>query len=1268
MAKQNRSAPEPDDELDDAPAAREPASRAAAAAPARKPSRLAWFATRLIVMLFLLGGVVFALPWAVAKTGLWKYGLSVAAPKLADRVQIRTLSLGWFSGVEANDVQVTDAQGQSVLIAPKIDLRKSLLDLAFNPNALGTISVYDPQVLCVVRADGSNVEDLLALLPKSESQAATDLELRFDLYRAVILVDDQVDQRRWRFEDLTSTVKWSSGALAVGKEQSAEISGVVQAIDAAGQPQPAGKLKADFQLSPATATAAGKGRATLAIDALTLDALAPALRRLAQGASVAGQITVNGVYEFTTDGQLHDFKFYGLSSPGFSVAAPQYLGTDRIQTAIAPSHGDVRLEGGRVTVDNLDLKSSLATLAGKGSTSLPASPAAAPSDSRVELTGRLDLAAIARQLPGTLKLRNDIRIDSGVLDVALTGGVAGAEHTWSLKTTADQLVASAGSQKIEWRQPLTLTADVRRQGANWRIDKLTGNGSFFQLDGRGAIDEGEITARADLDRLVAELAQIVDWRDAKLAGALDGKLSWRRGEGDAWQATGEGQIERLVLEAPGLAPWREDKLQFGVQTTGVLVGSSLERIDQGMAVVVAGGDRFQATLTAPVLKPSAASVLPLQFELRGDLATWSPRVQVFAPLRDWRLAGGIDCRGAGQFSAEQLQLTQSNLDLKAFQIAGPGVAISEPEIKITAVADWSGKAQSFTAKAVTLASSSVALRADNVALKYAAGATSLTGQVDYRGRLERVLAWFPADEPRTWRLQGGFEGRATAGWEQGKVAAQWGADLKELVYEALETPAPAGTGRLISATAPQWTTKWTEPVVQCTGVGSYDPAADLLQLSDAALKSSALVVQAKGSLAQLTTQATADIQGQLGYDLAGVAERLRPMLGETLQLVGREQRQFTIRGPLLAATSAPAGGLISPELSATAELGWQGAGYFGLTAGPATFPAKLDRGVALVGPIDLPVSEGRLTASPKLYLNQPSPILTLDQGPLLTQMRISPELCHGWMKYIAPLLADATRAEGKFSVDMQGAKVPLLETKKSTIGGALTIHNAQIGPGPLAQQYLQLAQQIRGIVETNPNPAPLLDPNKGLLVLPQQQVQFELVDGRVIHRGMTMSVKDIVIQTRGSVGLDQTMELVAEIPVQESWLKSNTLLTSLKGQVLQVPIQGTLASPRLDFGAITQLGRNLLQSAGQAALQKQLEGGLNRILGPGINGQQPAAGGQPGLPNIPGLGPLFPGLQPQGAAPPAGVAPQPGTAPAPIAPQPAPSPLDPFRPFLPKLP
>ena len=38
-------------------------------------------------------------------------------------------------------------------------------------------------------------------------------------------------------------------------------------------------------------------------------------------------------------------------------------------------------------------------------------------------------------------------------------------------------------------------------------------------------------------------------------------------------------------------------------------------------VVVADGDRFQTTLTAPVLKPSVASVLPLQFELRGDLAT-----------------------------------------------------------------------------------------------------------------------------------------------------------------------------------------------------------------------------------------------------------------------------------------------------------------------------------------------------------------------------------------------------------------------------------------------------------------------------------------------------------------------------------------------------------------------------------------------------------------------------------------------------------------------
>jgi hypothetical protein len=233
-------------------------------------------------------------------------------------------------------------------------------------------------------------------------------------------------------------------------------------------------------------------------------------------------------------------------------------------------------------------------------------------------------------------------------------------------------------------------------------------------------------------------------------------------------------------------------------------------------------------------------------------------------------------------------------------------------------------------------------------------------------------------------------------------------------------------------------------------------------------------------------------------------------------------------------------------------------------------------------------------------LNEPSPLVVLDKGPLVDHVRLSPELCRTWLKYVAPLVADATRAEGNFSVDLAGAAVPILEPAKMNLAGVMTIHQAEVGPGPLAQQYLALARELRTLIDRSAGTAPLIDPEKGLLVLPEQRVDFEVVDGRVHHRNMKMTVRDMVITTRGSVGLDQTIELVAEVPIQDQWIKEGSPLVGLRGRSISVPIQGTLSSPKMDGKVLEQLGRDLVRGAAQGAIEQQINKGLQRLFGPAL--------------------------------------------------------------------
>jgi hypothetical protein len=206
------------------------------------------------------------------------------------------------------------------------------------------------------------------------------------------------------------------------------------------------------------------------------------------------------------------------------------------------------------------------------------------------------------------------------------------------------------------------------------------------------------------------------------------------------------------------------------------------------------------------------------------------------------------------------------------------------------------------------------------------------------------------------------------------------------------------------------------------------------------------------------------------------------------------------------------------------------------------------------------------------------------------------------LKYLAPLVADATAAQGNFSVSLDQAIIPLDAPTAGDVEGTLEIHTAQIGPGPLSQQLLLLAAQIKAISDGNLLAAPTT-PTERWLDLPPQRVAFRMAENRVYHQGMEMAVKDVVIRTSGSVGIDQSIALIAEIPVRDEWLSRSKHLAALRGQTIQVPIRGTLKSPKVDQSALTQITQQAAAGTANRYLQdgvEKLDGELNKQLNRGL--------------------------------------------------------------------
>jgi translocation and assembly module TamB len=1218
-------------------------------APARS-SRLGWFVSRLIVMLLLLGVLVWFLPAIASNSAVWKTGLSFAAPELKDRVAIQSLSLGWLSGIRAKGVVLQDAQGNTLAEVAELKSDNTLYQLALDSSNLGKFHVLDPKANVVLRADGSNWEDFLKLLPKSESKTESQpVAIQLELLRGSVQFDDQIAGKQWTFDGLNCEVDWPAAA---DKPRTAKLSAAVQAAGAQPATIPPGDMQAELSWQP-TAAGLGTGQVTLRANNLALDISQGALRRCGVDVQAAGSLTTELVYQFARDAQDHTLQLRKLSAPQLAVASATYLSTDVPRLSIEAGQGQVQLANGKITVAGLDVRTNVLTLTGSGQAAIgdlatAASGGAIGGDSQLQVQGQLDLATLAAQLPATLHLKNDTRITNGRVNLMLVSRHEPAGRLWQAGLQTDNLVAESGGRQVQWDEPLTLEATARQAATGVTIDRIIGKASFFELQGNGTLAKGELTAGADLNRLVAELDQFIDFGAVKLAGNLAAKLNWQQNQGDQWQATATAQVQQFALEAPGVVPWKEDNLQLGGQVTGRVVGTTLQQITAATFNVLSSADQLEVALTKAVDQPSSTTAWPLRFALKGDLATWQPRVQAFVPLAGWRTAGGIDLQGGGTFSPALAELTATKLELNKLEVSGPGLAISEQKVVLETIGSWDQKNLTFVSSSTTLASSAIALRGDNIKAVLGGTTPTVQGVIDYRGDLTRLMTWLPAAEPRAYQLAGMLEGRVEAALRSGKVEAVWSNDIKNLTYASPDAPGagPRNATLVANSSASPFIVRHVEPLVKVSTKATYDPATDALTVSQAQLQSSIASFNADGTVTELTKRCLADVKGQIAYDFAVLTQLMNDKLykdalakntGEpplnVPVLTGKESRAFSIRGPLLAGANGD--GLVSSELTAQAEVGWQSAQYFGLTAGPGVFPAKLEQKIVYMGPLDLSINEGKLLGAPRLNLTGESPVLEMDKGQVIQNLRISPELCDGWMKFVAPLLAGVTRAEGNFSVDLDGARVPLMTPTKGTIGGVMSIHKAEVGPGPLAQKYLDMAKLVKDIADGNYAAlGSLLTPgavppqtssaqNRGVLVLPEQQVKFEMIDGRVHHQGLQMTVKDVVITTRGSVGLDQTMELVAEIPVQDAWVAKNAALASLKGQMLQIPIRGTLAAPVPDTRGLTNLATSLGRSAATGLLEKKVGAELNKFL-PGFNPAAPAPGTNPAAPGTTPAPPVNP--------------------------------------------
>ncbi len=1182
------------------------------------PSRVRRLRRWLIAVpaaLMVLVVLVWSIPVIVASTSLRQTIVSAALADFEGTVRVGSASLGWLSPLRARDIEARDLQGQPLGQAAELQSDKSLLGLLADTSRPGTFRVRDPQVRLVLRPDGSNWEDALVKLLSGPSQGRPVRALTIQVDGGTLQVEDTAHNGRFRLERLN---------LALQMDEASPLPIKVRAAaDVTADGERPGQVAVDVAWKPGEtdATYLGEGQMVLRGESLSLAAVSSAAQRFFGDVRARGAANCDALWQWREGGNRHRLQVDRLETGSVALQAPAWFGSDTLRSDTLRGNAQLEASGDTWKVERLTVDTDFAQLAAQGV--LQANDIASVTDWArfvgqvpavdLKVDGRVDLARLAQMLPSTLNLRASTAIKSGQVTLSLVNQATKPPRL-NARIEASDLAAVENGREFVWQKPILLTANLRRSDTGPVIDELTCRSSFLDVSASGTLDRGTAKIRGDLRQLATDVGRFIDLADYQMSGRLDGDFRWQQTAGEQIAADGQLELAEFELSSSGQLPWREKQLTVKLAAAAELAGSQIQRIASAKVHLQSGTDELTSDLLQPVNAADDAVAWPLGLKLRGNLATWMPRLRPFVPVGDRRMAGLVNLDATTRVSTQRIDAEAVKLQIDQFQSREWDLAIDEPVVRLDGKGTWDTRQGRITVEDVAMTSSAVAFRAQRVVVQLPDSGPALSGQLSYRADLGRVAQWLHASEqPAGAQLTGRATGTLQATHEAGVTQVNLTADAEDVVFATRKTP--AGPTNIVLATASNpWVEAWREPSIKLTARQRFDRARDALEIQELTASGNAIRLVASGRIEQFSGARLAQLSGEADYDWADVSAKLSPYLGTSVKIIGRDKGRFALSGPLResAVSSGPSAAVVAPTaLTGSARLGWESASLYGLLAGKGELRASLADGVLQFAPLQIPLSEGQFRAVSRIPLNSPPTRLGIDRGQLLDHVRLSPELCRTWLKYVAPLLADATSAEGRFSVLLDGASVPLADADQSNVHGQLTIHAAQIGPGPLAQPLLGLAQQVKSVARGQALSASPTGFSEWL-VIPEQTVRVDVENGRVRHQGLTMSSGDVTIRTSGSVGFDESLAIMAEIPIRDEWVTDKKYLASLRGTVIQIPVQGTLGRPHLDNRMLSELSARLVGGAARGILQDEVTRGLQRLFGPTSRGSATAPpGGAP---------------------------------------------------------
>jgi translocation and assembly module TamB len=1216
----------------------------------------------------------FAVPWLLQNRDFAVSMINRYAGIGPMRVDLKGIQVGWFRPIILDGLRLVDDRGADLIRVGEVRTQLSLFSLITNCKRLGTIEIRDAAIALDVQPGTTNIEEAFKPwwvdAPTQEAKPGSrgsEFTGRILLANAVLYARDSVDLTAWeiKFEEADIPLPTAEQAFPpmtlVGKlVQTQALPGeipvggqfLIRTQSVSRHPDGVGS-----QESPAL-------RMSVATQNMPLQWMSLIKRRLPDVPieRVTGQATVQAEVEFLSRASMMA-NIQTAQVDHLMVVSPELFGSRGAQFEQIKISGDLHMTPTRLSTRGSKLDCDIGSVIAKADFAWPIQMPSLTKpwfeDADLDIQGSIDLPRLSRVAPDVIRTQDQVELISGVATLSAVqrraapsaSGLATPPAT-SARVELGQLQAKVQGNTISWDQALRASIQVQGSEKDLPSFQLACDSEFCKMDGSGEPRDGRLTAQLDFDKMEQRLSQWFVLPFDSLRGSAQGALTWKVDEGNRLVAGGSLRTTPLRI-AHGKGQIDEPAWDGEFTSISRLDGFTLLQIDRAQVTLKSSDESCSVQLLEPLALTASAPGQPklppasMQIQLVGELQRWQRRVQMFGGIDPgFTMAGTCNMEAHGGVDLEHVEITKADWNLEPIQVTTSSMAIQEARLvgKFAGRFDTSDIAKTQV-DTLLVQSASFALQAQDAAVPGKMSARD--GQAAFRLAPDRLMSsvrWESGDgnpQPSSLRVTGDITGQIH--WTIDPAMIRW-----QLVSDAAQLRAvQPGTrlpGQLVSTASVNQEDQvlWEEPQAKLLVDGDYSIADGTTNLSKLQLQTEWLAYAGQASIQQRVDQTSIVSEGSITYDAASAAQRLRPYIGDLVTIEGQRTQALDISW-----SSHPTHPW-ARSLQATSSVGWDSANVIGIEIGKGEIPIEIRNGL-FVSKASFPVSQGTLRWNLEGDIAGEPLAIRQSQERVIENVAITREMCQRWLKYVAPLLADATSVQGNLSLDIAKAEIIPSDWTKQTAIGQVYVHGAAVGPGPMADQILALVQQIRslrkGAGATDGGGQPT-----SWLQLPEQNIGFEVNQGRVAHRGLQIQAGDVAIWTSGSVGVDGTLEMVASVPIQKDWLDKAPALQSLAGQQFQIPIRGTISRPQLDLGSLAGMTQNLATAALQSAAQKQIDRGLNKILGPlekqlgplqqGM--QQMQQGVQQNLPQlplpnlpIPGFGGgVFGGAQSQPSQPP----------------------------------